>query len=101
MYVINSEKLDLYIKTIEYRKTIATRLEDFIWLSKQNNVLWFIELVETKKITDLEKLEECVKDSNVLKEKHISYLSGTAEKIYELFAFCLGSGLIEETDDRI
>ena len=30
MYVINSEKLDLYIKTIEYRKTIATRLEDFV-----------------------------------------------------------------------
>ena len=75
MYVINSEKLDLKIKTIEYRKTIATRLEDFIWLKKQKDVLWFIELVETKKITDLEKLEECVKASNVLKEncKKLNY----------------------------
>ena len=100
MYIINREKLDLYIKTFEYRKSIATRLEDFVWLKKQKDVLWFIELVEHKEITDLEKLKE-IRTSKILEQKGLTHLTSTAEKISELFMFCLGSGLIEETDDRI
>lgn len=101
MYVINSEKLELYIKTIEYRKTVADRLEDFVWLQKQNDVLWFIELVENKQITNLEKLEKSMKEENFFKKNRMSHLINTAEKVYELFRFCLETGLVEDTDDRI